>query len=63
MSETLYMMEMEQLLEGVSRVACEGNYLDLLETKQQAINTLIHHFGLNLDDAESEVAAACGEEP
>ena len=66
MSETLYMMEMEQLLEEVSRVACNKclqtrGQLD--ELKEWTTKTLIRHYGLNHEDAESQVAAACGEEP
>ncbi len=65
MSETLYMMEMEQLLEDVSRVACRKKAVpEILEaTKEAATAILVSRFGLNLDDAESQVAAACGEEP
>ncbi len=64
MSEALYMIRMEQLLEEVSQVACStADGEELHEIKQQAIKTLIRHFSLNLDDAESQVAAACGEEP
>ena len=74
MSETLYMMEMEQLLEEVSRVACSFDEEctcdkcmqmrgQLDELKELTIKTLTRHYGLNPEDAESEVAAACGEEP
>jgi len=74
MSDTLYMIEMEQLLERVSEIACSfdkdcscGLCLpireQLEEIRKDTINTFIHHFGLSPEDAESEVAAACGEEP
>ncbi len=63
MSEALYMMEMEQLLEELSKDATISDAEELHVLKTQAINTLISHFGLNPEDAESQVAAACGEEP
>jgi len=73
-SEDLYMIEMEQLLERVSEVACSFDKdcsCDLClpirgqleEIKQTTTKTLISHYGLNLEDAESQVAAACGEGP
>ncbi len=63
MSETLYMMEMEKLLEELSQDATISDAEELHVLKTQAFNTLTSRFGLNLDDAESQVAAACGEEP
>ena len=65
MSETLYMMEIEEILEGVSKVACRKNAPKrILEVvKDTAIHILISRYGLNLDDAQSEVAVAAGEEP
>lgn len=65
MSETLYMTEIEEILEGVSKVACRKNVpKGILEVvKGAAIHILLSRYGLNLDDAQSEVAAAAGEEP
>ena len=65
MSEALYMSEIEEILEGVSRVACrKQTFPEILEvTKEAAIVILIKHYHLNPDDAQSEVAAAAGEEP
>ena len=64
MSEALYMMEIEQVLEEVYLAACQDRHMGRLEeVKKEAIKTLTHHYGLNLDDAQSEVAAAAGEEP
>lgn len=65
MSESLYMMEIEQILEDVSAVACRKSPTEgILEaTKEAAISILAKHYGFNLDDAQSEVAAAAGEEP
>ena len=65
MSESLYMMEIERILEDVSAVARRKDLKDgTLETvKEVAIGILMRHYGLNLDDAQSEVAAAAGEEP
>ncbi len=74
MSDVLFMSEIEQLLEEVSRVACsfdEDCTCDkclqmrgtLDELKEWTVKTLTRHYGLNLDDAQSQVAAACGEEP
>lgn len=63
MSETLYMMEMEQLLEELSKAATISDAEELHVLKTQAIMTLMSHYGLNPDDAQSQVAAACGEEP
>jgi len=65
-SEALYMSEVEQLLEELSRVACNKclqTREQLDKTKEWTIKTLIRHYGLNPEDAENEVAAACGEEP
>jgi hypothetical protein len=65
MSESLYMMEIEQILENVSAVACRKGLKEgtLKIVKEVAIGILMRHYGLNLDDAQSEVAAAAGEEP
>ena len=65
MSDSLYMMEIEQILEGVSAVACRKNPTEgiLGATKEAAVSILVKHYGLNFDDAQSEVAAAAGEEP
>ncbi len=63
MSETLYMMEMEQLLEELSQDVIISDAEELHVLKTQAIHTLISHYGLNPEDAESHVAVACGEEP
>ncbi len=65
MSETLYMMEIEQILEDVSAVACRKVPTEgiLKATREAAVSILVKHYGLNLDDAESQVAAAAGEEP
>lgn len=62
MSETLYMMEMEQLLEELSKAATISDAEELHVLKTQAFSTLTSHFSLNPDDAENQVAAACGEE-
>ena len=64
MSESLYMMEIEGILEDVSAVACRKNLPEewIKVTKEAAISILVKHYGLNLDDAQSEVAAAAGEE-
>ena len=72
MSETLFMAEIEQLLEEVSRVACSFHEYcccdkclqmrsQLEELKKWTTETLICNYGLNRDDAENEVAAAVGE--
>ena len=64
MSESLYMMEIEGILEQVSEVACkEPRSMKFYGIKAWAIRKLTSHYGLNLDDAQSEVAAAAGEEP
>ena len=74
MSETLYMMEIEQILERISEVAssfdpdcrCEKCLLmrePFADAKLDAVVELVRHYSLNLDDAQSEVAAAAGEEP
>ncbi len=64
MSESLYMMEIEQILGQVSEVACkEPGSIKFYGIKDWAIRKLTRHYGLNLDDARSEVAAAAGEEP
>jgi len=65
MSESLYMMEIEEILEDVSSVACRKDLpMEWLEaTKEAAISILVKYYGLNLDDAQSEVEAAAGEEP
>ena len=64
MTETLYMTEIEQILEDVSEVACRKKCSkEILESvKEAAIAILVKHYGLNPDDAQSEVAAAAGEE-
>lgn len=63
MSESLYMTEIELILEEVSVTACTGTREELEEGKIWAIKALTQRYGLNLDDAQSEVAAAAGEEP
>ncbi len=65
MTKALYMMEIEEVLEDVSRVACRKEAVpEILEaTKEAATAILISHYGLNPEDAVSQVAAACGEEP
>jgi len=65
MSESLYMTEIEEILEDVSAVACRKNPTEgvLEATKEAAVSILVKHYGLNLDDTQSEVAAAAGEEP
>lgn len=74
MSEFLYMTEIEQLLEGISEMAssfdpdcqcvkCVLARKPFADARANAIVTLTRHYGLNLDNAQSEVAAAAGEEP
>ncbi len=74
MSESLYMTEIEQVLERVSETAsnfdpdcrcekCIPMREQLADAKSDAVNELTRHYGLNLDDAQSQVAAAAGEEP
>ncbi len=63
MSEALYMMEMEQLLEELHLNAITADGQELYYLKGATIHILISHYGLNPEDAESEVAAACGGEP
>ena len=63
MSESLYMTEIEGILEQVSEVACkEPGSIKFYGIKRWAVRRLTQHYGLNLDDAQSEVAAAAGEE-
>ena len=64
MSESLYMTEIELLLEEVSRASCNDvSDEQLEELMAQTKATLISHYGLNPDDAEGEVRAAAGLEP
>ena len=65
MSESLYMMEIKQILEEVSLYAGERDAArrDFEGMKKAAVDRLVRQYGLNLDDAQSEVAAAAGEEP
>jgi hypothetical protein len=63
MSEALYMIRIEQLLEELSKDAVISDAEELHVLKTQVINTLTNQYGLSLDNAECEVAAACGEEP
>ena len=64
MSESLYMTEIELLLEKVSKMACSDLSDGTLEfIMEEAKKELISHYGLNPDDAEGEVLAAAGLEP
>lgn len=64
MSDVLYMTEIEQLLENLSRAAIkDGKALSFYGFRYWTLKTLITRYHLNPEDAESQVAAACGEEP
>ena len=74
MSESLYMTEIEQILEKISEMStsfdpdcrCERCLLmhePFADAKSDAVAELVKHYGLNPDDAESEVRAAAGLEP
>ena len=64
MSESLYMTEIELLLEEVSKISCsEASEEQLEEVMKETKTILINRYGLNPDDAEGEVLAAAGLEP
>ncbi len=64
MSESLYMTEIELLLEEISKASCsEVSDEQLEELMAQTKAELISRYHLNPDDAEGEVLAAAGLEP
>ena len=64
MSESLYMTEIELLLEKVSKMACSDFSDRTLEVMMEDTKRkLIRYYGFNPDDAEREVRAAAGLEP
>ena len=63
-SESLYMDEIETLLETMASIACASEDPELIEEEKiWTIKTLMSRYGLNRDDAESSVAVAMGGEP
>lgn len=64
MSESLYMAEIDLLLETMASIACVSEDPELIEEeKVWTIKTLMSRYGLDRDNAESSVAVAMGGEP
>ncbi len=64
MSESFYMAEIDLLLETMAAISCGSDDPEFIKKeKVWTIDTLVKRYGLDRDNAESEVAAAMGEEP
>lgn len=64
MSDSLYLDEIETLLETLASIASVSDDPDFIEAERVwTIKTLMSRYGLNLDDAESSVAVAMGGKP